>query len=169
MGYNPHVSGASGCRWLLIRRNRRTGELAFYRCWSPHRVPLGILVKVAGLRWTIGELPSRQGPDRPGPAPGPPLDLRHRWVTLAMLAAAVLTIAAALEHARSPDPDGLIPLTRNEIARLLAATATSPARDTVPDALVTLATPPPAPLPNQPLPAATRLRRMNLTILASQP
>ena len=25
-----------GCRWLLIRRSRRTGELAFYRCYAPH-------------------------------------------------------------------------------------------------------------------------------------
>jgi len=24
-------------RWLLIRRNPTTGELAFYRCWAPHR------------------------------------------------------------------------------------------------------------------------------------
>lgn len=24
-------------RYLLIRRNRATGELAFYRCWAPHR------------------------------------------------------------------------------------------------------------------------------------
>lgn len=29
-----------GYRALLIRRNRRTGELAFYRCSSPHPVPL---------------------------------------------------------------------------------------------------------------------------------
>ena len=37
-----------------------------------------------------------------------------------MLAAAVLTIAAALESLRTPDPAGQIPLTRNEIARLFA-------------------------------------------------
>ncbi len=45
-----------GCRWLLIRRNRRSRELAFYRCYCPHRVPLAILVKIAGLRWTIDDL-----------------------------------------------------------------------------------------------------------------
>jgi hypothetical protein len=49
-------------------------------------------------------------------------------VTLATLAAAVLTIAAASEHARQPAPPGQIPLTRNEIAHLLA-TLTSPAHD----------------------------------------
>jgi SRSO17 transposase len=29
-----------GRHWLLIRRNRRTGELAYYRCWSHGHVPL---------------------------------------------------------------------------------------------------------------------------------
>jgi SRSO17 transposase len=45
----------SGCWWLLVRRHRRTGELAFYRCYSPQIVPLRELVRVAGRRWTIEE------------------------------------------------------------------------------------------------------------------
>jgi SRSO17 transposase len=36
--------GRPAHRWLLIRRNRRTGELAFYRCHSPGHVPLAALV-----------------------------------------------------------------------------------------------------------------------------
>ena len=44
-----------GHQCLLIRRNRSTGELAFYRCYSPQPVTLAALVKVAGLRWTIEE------------------------------------------------------------------------------------------------------------------
>jgi SRSO17 transposase len=40
-------------RWLLIRRNRTTGELAFYHCWTPRPVPLATLVTVAGRRWSI--------------------------------------------------------------------------------------------------------------------
>jgi SRSO17 transposase len=44
-----------GHRWLLIRRNRRTAELAFYRCYSPRHVPLATLVTVAGRRWAIEE------------------------------------------------------------------------------------------------------------------
>jgi len=40
-----------GHRWMLIRRNRRTTELAFYRCYSPRPVPLATLVKAAGRRW----------------------------------------------------------------------------------------------------------------------
>jgi hypothetical protein len=46
-----------------------------------------------------------------------------------MLGAAVLTIAAAIESARGPDAAGQIPLTRNEIAHLLATVTASPGRD----------------------------------------
>jgi SRSO17 transposase len=59
-------TGSKGPRWydwawasahqpghsLLIRR-ASTGELAFYRCWSPTPVPLAALVHVAGTRWAI--------------------------------------------------------------------------------------------------------------------
>ena len=43
------------CWWLLVRRHRHTGELAFYRCYSPEPVPLRELVRVAGRRWTVEE------------------------------------------------------------------------------------------------------------------
>jgi hypothetical protein len=46
----------SGHHHLLIRRSRHTGELAFYRCYSPRRVCLPALVTVAGTRWTT-EIP----------------------------------------------------------------------------------------------------------------
>ena len=119
-----------GHRHLLIRRNRSTGELAFYRCYSPHPVTLGILVTVAGLRWTIEEN-FQAGKGLTG------LDEHqvrrwtswYRWVTLAMPGAAVLTIAAAIESARGPDAAGQIPLTRNEIAHLLATVTAPPGRD----------------------------------------
>jgi hypothetical protein len=44
-----------------------------------------------------------------------------------MHAAAVLTVAVALEHTDSPATAALIPLTRNEIAHLLTAAITPPA------------------------------------------
>lgn len=44
-----------GRRQLLIRRNRTTGELAYYRCLSPRPVPLTELVRVAGSRWRVEE------------------------------------------------------------------------------------------------------------------
>jgi SRSO17 transposase len=48
-----HPGGQAGQHWLLVRRNRTTGELAFYRCWTPRPVLLATLVRVAGRRWTI--------------------------------------------------------------------------------------------------------------------
>ena len=117
-----------GHRCLLIRRNRITGELAFYRCYSPQPVTLAALVKVAGLRWTIEEN-FQAGKGLTG------LDEHqvrrwtswYRWTTLAMLGAAVLTIAAAIESARGPDTAGQIPLTRNEIAGLFSTLLIQPA------------------------------------------
>jgi hypothetical protein len=121
--------GRRGHRWLLIRRNHRTAELAFYRCYAPRHVPLPTLVKVAGRRWTTEEN-FQAGKSLAG------LDEHqvrrwaswYRWTTLAMLACAFLTIAAATEHACDPEPGGQIPLTRNEIARLLATLITGPVR-----------------------------------------
>jgi hypothetical protein len=51
--HGPAPGELAGQRWLLIRRNRKTGQLAFYRCWMPHPVPLATLVRVAGRRWRV--------------------------------------------------------------------------------------------------------------------
>ncbi|MEU6895344.1 hypothetical protein ABZ934_26885 [Streptomyces sp. NPDC046557] len=48
-------AGRLGQWCLLVRHNRRTGELAFYRCFSPRPVPMSELVRVAGRRWTVEE------------------------------------------------------------------------------------------------------------------
>jgi hypothetical protein len=40
-------------RWLLVRRRRRDGELAFYACLGPATTSLVGLVRVAGTRWAI--------------------------------------------------------------------------------------------------------------------
>jgi hypothetical protein len=132
----PHVDWAwisidpslPGQRWLLLRRHRRTRELAYYRCYSPRRVPLAVLVKAAGRRWTVEEdfQASR------GLAALDEHQVRrwtswYRWTTLAMLALAFLTVAALTEHAATATR--LIPLTRNEIARLAAALIIQPGRD----------------------------------------
>jgi SRSO17 transposase len=42
--------GQAGQRWLLVRGNLKTGELAFYHCWTPRPVSLATLVRVAGRR-----------------------------------------------------------------------------------------------------------------------
>jgi len=108
-----------GYRWLLIRRNLTTGELAFYRCYAPNRQPLTALVKIAGIRWAVEEsfqaAKGQVGLDH--------YQVRgwtawHRHVTLAMLALALL---AAIAAAQPPSTDDRAPLTLREIQRLLAA------------------------------------------------
>jgi SRSO17 transposase len=120
--------GLPGHHWLLIRRHRRTRELAYYRCCSPRHVPLAVLVRAAGHRWTVEE----DFQASKGLAALDEHQVRrwtswYRWVTLAMLACAFLTVAAAAERIRNPEPDGQIPLTRNEIASLFTHLITSPA------------------------------------------
>ncbi len=47
--------GLPGYRHLLIRRHRRTRELAYYSCYCPRHVPLTVLVATAGRRWMVEE------------------------------------------------------------------------------------------------------------------
>jgi SRSO17 transposase len=126
---DPAPGGQAGQRWLLVRRNRKTGELAFYRCFMPHPVPLATLVRVAGRRWTIEER-FQTGKGLCG------LDAHqvrrwrswYRWTTLAMLAHAFLVVAALTDRTRPP-PSELIGLTCNEVQHLLAALLARPAGD----------------------------------------
>ena len=98
-------------------RNDSTDELAYYLTHSPHPVPLRTLVRVAGQRWRVEES-FQTGKGLTG------LDEHrvrcwaswHRWVTLAMLAHAFLTVITAAERATIPTPDGLIPITSTSSA-----------------------------------------------------
>jgi hypothetical protein len=122
--------GQAGKHWLLVRRHRKTGELAFYLCWTPRLTPLAVLVRVAGRRWTIEEA-FQAGKGLCG------LDQHqvrrwrswYRWATLAMLAHAFLVIAALAERARHPAPAGLITVTCNEVQHLFAALVAVPVTD----------------------------------------
>jgi SRSO17 transposase len=126
----PAPGGQAGQHWLLVRRNRTTRELAFYRCWIPRPVLLATLVRVAGRRWTIEER-FQTGKGLVG------LDQHqvgrwrswYRWVTLAMVAHAFLVVAAVTEHACHPPPSGLTGLACNEVQHLFAALLTHPAGD----------------------------------------
>jgi len=118
----PEDDTDTGQHHLLIRRNDRTGELAYLRCYTPHPVPLRTLVVVAGQRWRIEEsfqaAKGLTGLDQH--------QVRrwvswHRWTTLAMLAHAFLAVATAAERDTQPPPTGLITLTVNEFRRLFDA------------------------------------------------
>jgi hypothetical protein len=120
------LDGDGSRRQLLVRRNRTTGELAFYRCFTPQPTSLATLVRVAGTRWSIEEtFQAAKG--------GVGLDhyqVRHytswhRHITLAMLALAILAAIAATAPAptrtgghQTSGPD-TIALTVNEIRHLL--------------------------------------------------
>ena len=90
----PAVSGWQ--RWLLVRRSRRDGELAYYACSGPADTSLVGLVRVAGSRWAI-EDGFQQAKNEVG--------LDHyevrRWpgwyrhITLALLAHAFLVVTRA--------------------------------------------------------------------------
>jgi SRSO17 transposase len=125
----PHAADShGGHHWLLIRRHRTTGELAFYRCWAPEPMPLNQLIAVAGRRWKIEE--SFQAAKT-----GLGLDQHqhrrwrswHRWSTLAILAHAFLAAATA-GHRDRYHPAGLIPLTVNELRHLFNVLISEPAR-----------------------------------------
>jgi SRSO17 transposase len=124
------AAGGQRQRWLLVRRNRTTRKLAFYRCWMPRPVPLAVLVGVAGRRWTIEE----RFQTSKGLVGLDAHQVRrwrswYRWTTLAMVAHAFLVVAAVAQRARDPAPSGLIGLTCNEVHHLFAALIAMPIGD----------------------------------------
>jgi SRSO17 transposase len=89
-------------RWLLIRRSRRDGELAFYACYGPAATPLVGLVRVAGTRWAVEEgfeqAKGEVGLDHYEVRKWPGW---YRHITLALLAHAFLAVTRA--QAASPE------------------------------------------------------------------
>ncbi|HEX8768259.1 MAG TPA: IS701 family transposase [Jatrophihabitans sp.] len=116
---------------LLIRRTSSTGELAFYRCWSPHPASLAQLVRVAGIRWTVEEgFQAAKGQVGLDQHQVRRWDSWHRFTTLALAALAILAICAADAAGDTGSADsGLIPLTVNEIRRLINTFLIDPIRD----------------------------------------
>jgi SRSO17 transposase len=91
------ASVTAGCkRWLLVRRSRRDGELAFYACYGPAETSLLGLVRVAGTRWAIEEgfqqAKTEVGLDHYEVRRWPGW---YRHVTLALLAHAFLVVTRA--------------------------------------------------------------------------
>jgi SRSO17 transposase len=111
---------------LLVRRNLRTGELAFYRCYTPTPTTLAQLITVAGRRWSIEESfqssKGLAGLDEHQVRRWTPW---RRWTLLAMLAHALLAVLTAVEREHAPAERGLIALTCAEVRRLLT-TALAP-------------------------------------------
>ncbi|MDQ0946597.1 hypothetical protein QFZ24_000520 [Streptomyces phaeochromogenes] len=147
---DPHP----GSRPLLIRRNRSTGELACYRCYSPASVPLTVLVRVAGSRWRVEEF-FQSGK---GLAALDEHQVRRytswsRWVTLAMPAHARCRMRRRAHPPRTRCPHSAH-LQRDPAPVHHPRRPTRP-RHSPPARLVELATPPPGPIPSQPLPTTS--------------
>jgi hypothetical protein len=126
---SPTASGWQ--RWLLVRRSRRDGELAFYACYGPVDTSLLGLVRVAGSPWAVedgfqqakGEVGLDHYEVRRWPG-------WYRHTTLALLAQAFLAVtrtkATTDDRAKGgcgglTSQLGLLPLTVPEVRRLLIA------------------------------------------------
>jgi SRSO17 transposase len=124
---------AGGRHSLLIRRNTTTGELAFYRCWTPGPAGLALLVRVAGIRWIVEEgFQTAKGQVGLDQHQVRRWQSWHRFTTLALAALAVLAICAADASTTVDDhaqPDR-IRLSVNEIRRLFNILILHPAGST---------------------------------------
>jgi SRSO17 transposase len=91
--------------WVLARRNITTGELAYYVCFGPRGTRLRTLVKIAGARWAVEEsfqtAKNEVGLDQYQVRR---YDAWYAHITLAMTAAAFLTIIRAAEAAKGATP-----------------------------------------------------------------
>lgn len=91
--------------WVLARRNISTGELAYYVCFGSRGTRLRTLVRTAGARWAIEEsfqtAKNEAGLDQ---YQARRYDAWYAHITLAMAAAAFLTIIRAAEAAKGAPP-----------------------------------------------------------------
>jgi SRSO17 transposase len=117
---------------LLARRHRYTGQLSYYRCWTPGPVPLARLIAVAQARWKVEE-DHQLAKQVAGLDSGQVIRWRswHRWSVLCLLACMYLAVAVALDRdARAGLEVGLIPVTIPEMVRMLRGTVIpAPLRD----------------------------------------
>src|SRR6266567_2941210 len=117
---------------LLARRHRYTGQLSFYRCWTPGPVPLSKLIAIGVARWRIEE-DHQLSKQVAGLDAGQVIRWRswHRWTVVCLLAYLYLAVAVAVQRQQeaSSGPDsGLIPVTVPELLRLLRDVVIPPPR-----------------------------------------
>jgi SRSO17 transposase len=96
-------AGVGAARWLLVRRSRADGEMAFYACCGPTGTSLLGLVRVAGSRWVVEEgfeqAKGEVGLDHYEVRRWPGW---YRHITLALLAHAFLVVTRT--HASNGNP-----------------------------------------------------------------
>jgi len=114
------------------RRHRYTGQLSYYRCWTPGPAPLSRLIAIAVARWRIEE-DHQLSKQAAGLDSGQVIRWRswHRWTAVCLLAYLYLAVAVAVQRQQeaSASPDaGLIPVTVPELLRLLRDVVIPPPR-----------------------------------------
>ncbi|MEV8562524.1 transposase [Streptomyces sp. NPDC051917] len=123
---NENVAGTSV---LVARRHRYTGEVSYFRCWSPGSVSLGTLVEVISRRWRIEEI-FQLAKGFTGLDQGQVTCWNSwmRWSLFSLIAAAVLALALAstTTHTHPAGAAKLIPLSCPELVRLLRALVLPP-------------------------------------------
>ncbi|GAB2822430.1 hypothetical protein GCM10027073_61240 [Streptomyces chlorus] len=128
----PNGHQDDGTSVLVARRYRYTGEISFFRCWSPGYVTLAQLVEVICRRWQIEET-FQLGKTFTGLDEGQVTCWNSwmRWTLFSLAASAVFALTAAATTTASPaGPVRLVPLTCPELVRLLRAfVLTPPVRD----------------------------------------
>jgi SRSO17 transposase len=110
-----------GIATLLIRRHRYTRQLSFYRCWSATRRLLRELVSVVCRRWKIEEdFQAAKGLTGLDQGQVTTWTSWHRWSLISLLAHMLLAITISLDRdIPRINSAGLVPLTRQELAKLL--------------------------------------------------
>jgi SRSO17 transposase len=99
----PFPHGRRG--WVLARRNITTGELAYYVCFGQRGTRLRTLVRTAGARWAVEE--SFQAAKNEAGLDQYQVRRYDAWyahITLALAAAAFLTITRAAQAAKGAPP-----------------------------------------------------------------
>lgn len=129
----PGGHADDGTSVLVARQHRYTGEISFFRCWSPAPVTLAQLVDVICRRWRIEET-FQLGKTFTGLDDGQVTCWNSwmRWSLFSLVASAVLALTTAATTTTVPaEPPRLVPLTCPELVRVLRAFVLKPpVRDT---------------------------------------
>ncbi|WP_327575945.1 IS701 family transposase [Streptomyces sp. NBC_00145] len=121
------AGGGAGTSVLVARRHRYTGEVSYFRCWTPGNVSLGTLVQVISRRWRIEEtFQLAKGFTGLDQGQVTCWNSWMRWSLFSLIAAAVLALTTAAVHEATEEQPELVPLTCPELIRLLRALALPP-------------------------------------------